>query len=148
MSDENLNFRQLFSFLLSEKVDLESFRIFNGNDLDISDKTKKKHQKLHNISNISFKNGQNSLLFHSLNGKTGLLLLINSLKKGIPIKKLLKTYPTIRKDLMDIVTYNGKKRVIILLKGKHIKNLQIYPFTAKFWVQNSAQPISTCHKIH
>ena len=148
MYDEKLNFRQLFSFLFSEEINLESLRIFNGRDLDISDKIKKKHHKSRNISTISFKNGKNSLLFHSLNGKTGLLLLINSLKKGISVKKLLNTYPTIRKDLMDIVTYNGKKRVILLLKGKNIKNLRIYPFIAKFWVQNSVKLISTWHKIH
>ena len=49
---------------------------------------------------------------------------------------------------MDLITYNGKKRVIILIKSKNMKNLKIFPFFEKFWVQNSKQLISTWHKIH
>ena len=49
---------------------------------------------------------------------------------------------------MDIITLGGKKRVIILLKSKNMKNLKIFPFFEKYWIQNSKQLISTWHKIH
>jgi hypothetical protein len=148
MQNEKLNFRCVFSFLFNEKNDLETIRYSSGIDLEISDKAKKEYQSPNNISNLVNKGGQNYTIFQSLKGRTDLILLINSLKRGIPIKKFLKSYFKVKEDLMDIITYNGKKRVVILLKSKNIKNLKIFPFLEKFWIQNSQQLISTWHKIH
>jgi hypothetical protein len=148
MNNEQLNFRCVFSFLFNKKNDLEIIRYSSGLDLEISDKSKKKYQKPNNISNLLIKGGQNYTVFQSLKGRTELILLINSLKKGILIKMLLKSYSKIKEDLMDIITLGGKKRVIILLKSKNMKNLKIFPFFEKYWIQNSKQLISTWHKIH
>jgi hypothetical protein len=148
MNNEKLNFRCVFSFLFNKKNDLETIRYSSGLDLEISDKSKKKYQKPNNISNLLIKGGQNYTVFQSLKGRTELILLINSLKKGILIKMLLKSYNKIKEDLMDIITLSGKKRVIILLKSKNMKNLKIFPFFEKYWIQNSKQLISTWHKIH
>jgi len=134
--------------LFNKKNDLEIIRYSSGLDLEISDKSKKKYQKPNNISNLLIKGGQNYTVFQSLKGRTELILLINSLKKGILIKMLLKSYSKIKEDLMDIITLGGKKRVIILLKSKNMKNLKIFPFFEKYWIQNSKQLISTWHKIH
>ncbi len=148
MHNEKLKFRIIFSFLFSEKNDSETIRYSSGIDVEISDKLKKKYQKSNNISNLRIKDEQNYTIFQSLKGRSDLIILINSLKKGILIKKLLKSYSKVKDDLMDLITYNGKKRVIILIKSKNMKNLKIFPFFEKFWVQNSKQLISTWHKIH
>ena len=96
MNNEQLNFRCVFSFLFNKKNDLEIIRYSSGLDLEISDKSKKKYQKPNNISNLLIKGGQNYTVFQSLKGRTELILLINSLKKGILIKMLLKSYSKIK----------------------------------------------------
>jgi len=111
------------------------------------DKINKKKSSLIEISKSSIKKSNVFTSFDSLKCRVDLISLLNSLQKRLSVKNLLKSYTKIRKDLLDIAKYKEKDRILILVKGKNIEDLFIFPFRSDFWIKNSTKLIMTWHKI-
>jgi hypothetical protein len=141
------NFKSLFLFYFNNKLSAEILRFSECLDIEISDKNKKKNP---NIDIFGFQNKKNKNFDPSniLKDKADLVLFINSLKKGISVKYLLKSYHKIKEDLLEIVKYKNKDRLLILIKGKNIEELFLFPFKSKYWLKNCSKLILNWHKIY
>jgi len=142
-----IDFRLLFSFYYNKKSSSEYLRFIEGVDIDISDKKTKKKSILINSSDFFTKKINTSTNLNPVKGRMGLISLINSLQKLISAKNLLKNYPQIKEDLIDIVQFKEKDRILILIKGKNIGDLLIFPFSPKFWIKSCTSVIISWHKI-
>jgi len=120
-------FKSLFPFYFNNKLSAEILRFSECLDIEVSDKNKK---KIPNNDIFGFQNKKNKNFSPSdiLKDKADLVLFINSLKKGISAKYLLKSYHKIKEDLLEIVKYKNKDRLLILIKGKNIEELFLFPF--------------------
>ena len=141
------NFKSLFLFNFNNKLGAEILRFSEFLDIEISYKKKKKNP---NNDIIGFQNKKNKNFGPSnrLKDKADLVLLINSLKKGISVKYLLKIYHKIKEDLLELVKYKNKDRLLILIKGKNIEELFLFPFKSKYWLKNCSKLILNWHKIY
>ena len=141
------NFKSLFFFYFNNKLDAEILRFSECLDIEISDKNKKKNP---NNDIFSFQNKKNKIFGPPsiLKDKSDLVLFINSLKKGFLVKYLLKSYHKIKEDLLQIVKYKNKDRLLILIKGKNIEELFLFPFKSKYWLKICSKLILNWHKIY
>ena len=83
---------------------------------------------------------------NSLKGKSDLLSLIDPLEKGILVQSLLKSYSSIKKDLIDIVKYKDKNRILIMINGKNVRDLTIYSFKSQYLIKNCESLIIPWYK--
>jgi len=141
------DFRLLFPFYYNKKSSIEYLRFIEGIDIVISDKRMKKKSNLIDSSNFFTKKINTSTNLSPVKGRMGLISLINSLQKLTSAKNLLKCYPQMREDLIDIVQFKEKDRILILIKGKNIGDLLIFPFSPKFWIKSCTSVIMSWHKI-
>lgn len=141
--DETSNFKLSFQFYSKNNTNREFIRFSENLDIEVSDKKKK-----HSFSTFSLKKNLNSTILNSLKHKTDLIILINSLQRAMTIKYLLKSYLKIKDDLLEIVKYKNKDRILILIKGKNIEDLLIYPFKPRFWIKNYYNLILAWHKTY
>jgi hypothetical protein len=141
------NFKSLFFFYFNNKLSAEILRFSECLDIEISDKNKKKNP---NNDIFSFPNKKNKIFGppNILKDKADLVLFINSLKKGFLVKYLLKSYHKIKEDLLEIVKYKNKDRLLILIKGKNIEELFLFPFKSKYWLKICSKLILNWHKIY
>jgi hypothetical protein len=141
------NFKSLFFFYFNNKLGAEILRFSECSDIEISDKNKKKNP---NNDIFSFQNKKNKIFGppNILKDKADLVLFINSLKKGFLVKYLLKSYHKIKEDLLEIVKYKNKDRLLILIKGKNIEELFLFPFKSKYWLKICSKLILNWHKIY
>ena len=145
--NKSSNFKSLYLFYFNNKLSPEILRFSECLDIEISDKNKK---KIPNNDIFGFQNKKNKNFSPSniLKDKDDLVLFINSLKKGISVKYLLKSYHKIKEDLIEIVKYKNKDRLLILIKGKNIEELFLFPFKSKYWLKNCSKLILNWHKIY
>lgn len=141
--NENSTFKLSFQFYFKNNTNREFVRFLENFDTEVSDKKKK-----HNFSAFSMKKNLNFTILNSLKRKMDLILLINSLQKAMTVKYLLKSYLKIKEDLLEIVKYKNKDRILILIKGKNIEEILIYPFKARFWIKNYHNLILAWHKTY
>lgn len=144
---KSLDLKLSYPFYFNKKINSETLRFTDGIDIEISDKIKKKPCYLFESVNVFGKENANILGNSFLREKSDLINLIDSSNKGISIKYLLNSYVNIKEDLLDIVKYKEKERILILIKGRDLENLTIYPFNPKFWVKNCSKLISLWHRI-
>jgi hypothetical protein len=146
--DHHHNFKIFFSFFFREKLNLESFRFTEKIDTNISDKITKKNKFSYKYWVNSFtKNQTKGMGIKGLKNKSALIKLITSFEKGVSVKLLLRSYPNIKNDLLDIVKYRERNRILILIKGKDSGELLIFPFHAKFWIKICNKLILQWHKV-
>ena len=148
VSDCHYHFKLFFSFFFNEKLNSESFRFMEKIDTNISDRITKKNKFSFKYRIGSFtKNQIKGVGIKELKNKSNLMKLITSFEKGISVKLLLRSYPNIKEDLLDIVKYREKNRILILIKGKDLGELLIFPFHAKFWIKICNKLILQWHKV-
>lgn len=141
------HFKDMFPFYFKKKLGPEEYRFIEKVDINISDKIKKKSNLFYSTDQSFTKNFENQQGSRILENKSNLISLINSSEQGISVKFLLKSYTNIKDDLIDIVKYREKNRILILIKGKNSGELIIYPFYSKFWIKVSNKLIWKWHKV-
>jgi hypothetical protein len=139
-------FKSSFPFYFNNKICPEVFRFSKGIDIEISDKTKRTFS-FFEIPMYSFEENKKNTNLRLLNGKADLILFFTTLQKGILVKCLLKVYPKVKEDLIDIVKYKEKDRMLILIKGSKIEDLLLYSFNPKYWLKICSKIIYAWHKI-
>ena len=116
---------------------IEEFRYNLGLDLEISDKLKK---KLFSIKNLKFKTETKTLYLEQLiflKNRSDLICLIKNTKEGVVVCNLIKSYHVIKSDLLDLVKYTEKDRILILIKSKKISSLCIFSYNSDNYISVS-----------
>ena len=126
----------------------EDLRYYLGFDYEISDKIKKKI--LFN-KNIKFHKENRIFTLKELElikTKSDLIFLIKNSNEGIAIYNLVNSYPLFKNDLIDLVKYKEKDRILIIIKGKTCLNLNLFAYNNTNYVSVSNENLISWHKIY
>ena len=134
-STDYCNFKSSFPFYFKKKINSEIFRFSVGIDTEISDNLMFKYPFFKIYNELKRKKYCFSGI-NSIKGKSDLLSLIDPLEKGILVQSLLKSYSSIKKDLIDIVKYKDKNRILIMINGRNVRDLTIYSFKSQYLIKN------------
>lgn len=131
--------------IFSGSESTENLRSRNGFDLEISDRF---IFKIGSVPKIKFFPSNRTFCsenFDYLKNKADLVSLIKVSTDGIFLGNIISTYGEIKADLIDIVKFKGKERKIILLKGKTVNDLSLFPFEEDHWIPVSQETINFWH---
>ena len=140
--------KKLIEFIKEHKnCNTELFRYELGIEYEISDKLIK---KLLSIKNISFQTANRRVdleYIEILRNKSDLICFIKSSTEGISICNLIDSYLNAKLDLIDLVKYKEKDRILILIKGKSYLELTLFPFNNINYIGISSENIVSWYKI-
>lgn len=125
----------------------EVFRYEIGIEYEISDKLIK---SLTSIKNIKFQTESRIVkleYIEILRNKSDLICFIKSSTEGITICNLIDSYLNVKLDLIDLVKYKEKDRILILIKGKSCLDLTLFPFNNLNYISISSENIVSWYKI-
>nr|UXY87363.1 hypothetical protein 1634Bnrm2_p163 [Cryptomonas sp.] len=130
------------------KCDSEDLRYECGFETEISEKIKKKFISLKKIKlNRFYKNYKVEYLDY-LKNKSDIITLIKSTPDGFFVDNLLKSYPNIKTDLLDLVSHKEKDRKVIIIKGRYITDLLMFPYDSINYISTSEENVISWHKYY
>jgi hypothetical protein len=140
--------KRLLDFIKEhENCNTEVFRYELGIEYEISDKSIK---SLLSIKNIKFQNEGRKVnleYIEIIRNKSDLICFIKSSTEGITICNLIDSYLNVKLDLIDLVKYKEKDRILILIKGKTCLELTLFPFNNINYIGISSENIVSWYKI-
>ncbi|AEA38941.1 hypothetical protein CPARA_2gp283 (nucleomorph) [Cryptomonas paramecium] len=125
---------------------LENIRYNLNLNLEICDKSKK---KIFSNQNFVFKLKNKILTFKqqkTIESKTNLIYAIKNSTESIHVSDVIKNYFNIKLDLLSLVKYTEKERILILIKKKNFQNLLIFPH-GRNYIFASTEDLINWHKI-
>jgi hypothetical protein len=129
-----------------ENSNTEDFRYYIGIDFELSDKSKKNLIKTKNINFKSKPKVFKTKYINFLKNKSDLISLIKNSIEGLTVNNLTRCYSNIKKDLLDLVKFKEKSRIIIMIKGKTITSLSIFPYSLQNYIPFTLDNILSWYK--
>nr|UXY88360.1 hypothetical protein Cry52Nrm2_p169 [Cryptomonas curvata] len=140
--------KRLIEFIKEhENCSTEVFRYELGIEYEISDKLIK---ILLSIKNIIFQTESRRMKLEYveiLRNKSDLICFIKNSTEGITIYNLIDSYLNVKLDLIDLVKYKEKDRILILIKGKSCLELTLFPFNNINYIGISSENIVSWYRI-
>ena len=130
-----------------ENCSTEILRYELGIEYEISDKLIKSLLSIKNI-NLQTQSRRVSLEYvEILRNKSDLICFIKNSTEGITIYNLIDSYLNVKLDLIDLVKYKEKDRILILIKGKSCLELTLFPFNNINYIGISSENIVSWYRI-
>ncbi|AFP65576.1 hypothetical protein CMESO_424 (nucleomorph) [Chroomonas mesostigmatica CCMP1168] len=125
----------------------EIFRMKTKVDFDIDDQFKK---KIHLDSNVKYDLESQTYVVSQTDYPKNLsetIFLIKRCTGGLYIRNFLNSYRKIKTDLLNLATYTGKYRKIIILRGTYDYQLTVFSFENENWIFISDETIRLWHLL-
>jgi hypothetical protein len=125
----------------------EDFRYELGIEFEVSDKL---ITSLLSIKNLKFQPENRKVALEEieiLRNKSDLICFVKNSTEGISIYDLIDSYLNIKLDLIDLVKYKEKDRILIIIKGKSCFELTLFPFNNINYIGISIENIVSWYKI-
>mmetsp|Transcript_35438 Transcript_35438/g.70918 ORF Transcript_35438/g.70918 Transcript_35438/m.70918 type:complete len:150 (-) Transcript_35438:195-644(-) len=142
----SLSLRKLYSeFFIYGSESTEKLRSRTGFDLEISDRLILQVGSFPKTKFLIIRRAFSFGDYNFLKNKGDLLNFIKGSQEGLILVNIISTYKDIKKDLVNLVKFQGKERKLILLKGKNFLGITLFSFDTNLWVSVSQLTVQNWH---